>query len=287
MFTVLEITTINVLEKLKKGYHQLYGHQSTQSIAFLLQAAERILATLAQGNAPYHNVEHTVLVAAVGQEILLGKQRLDGYVTPYNWLHYMLALLCHDIGYVQGACLQDVPWERRYWVGGDSLRDGKAERAITLNPGSTDASLAPYHIERSKQYVQEQFGSYSFINVELIQRYIERTRFPVPTDSAYQSTSDYAGLTRAADLIGQLSDPRYLQKMVALFAEFEETGANQRLGYSSADDLCLGYPTFFRQTVYPYLGDAIRYLHATFAGKQIVASLYNNVTAAEKCRRLN
>lgn len=279
MFTVLEITAINVLERLKKGYHQLYGHQSTQSITVLIQAAERILATLAQGNVPYHNVEHTILVAAVGQEILLGKQRFDGYVTPYNGLHYMLALLCHDIGYVQGACLQDVPWERRYWIGGDLT--------ITLSPGSTDASLAPHHIERSKQYVQEQFGSYSSINVELIQRYIERTRFPIPTDSAYQPASDYAGLTRAADLIGQLSDPRYLQKTVALFTEFEEMGANQRLGYNSADDLCLGYPAFFRQMVYPYLGDAIRYLHATFAGKQIVASLYNNVTAAEKCRRLN
>lgn len=287
MFTVLEITTIDLLEKIKATYHQLYGNQSTQSIAFLLEAAEQILATLAQGNAPYHNVEHTVLVTAVGQEILLGKQRLDSCVTPYNWLHYTLALLCHDIGYIQGACFQDVPWERRYWASSDSLRGGKAGRTITLNPGSTDASLAPYHIERSQQYVQEQFSAYSFINVELIQRYIERTRFPVPNEPTYQPTADYAGLIRAADLIGQLSDPHYLQKTVALFAEFEETGANQRLGYHSADDLCLGYPTFFRKMVYPYLSDAIRYLHATFAGKQIVASLYNNVTTAEKRTRLN
>ncbi|MGP1384658.1 MAG: metal-dependent phosphohydrolase [Thainema sp.] len=287
MFTVLEITTIDLLEKIKATYYQLYGNQSTQSIVFLIEAAERILATLAQGNAPYHNVEHTILVTAVGQEILLGKQRLDGQVTPHNWLHYTLALLCHDIGYIQGACLQDVPWESQYWVSSDSLRDGKADHTITLNSGATDASLAPYHIERSKHYVHEQFSTYSFINVELIQRYIEHTRFPVPTHCGHQSTSDYAGLTRAADLIGQLSDPRYLQKTVALFAEFEETGANRRLGYNNADDLWLGYPTFFRKLVYPYLGDAIRYLHATFAGKQVVASLYSNVATAEKWSRLN
>ncbi|MEM6590893.1 MAG: metal-dependent phosphohydrolase [Cyanobacteria bacterium P01_C01_bin.73] len=279
MLTVLEITTIDILENLKVGYYQLFRHQSPQSLGFLLNAAEQILATLAQGNAPYHNSEHTILVAAVGQEILLGKQRREGNVTPYDWLHYMLALLCHDIGYVQGACLKDSLSERRYWI--------ERDRAITLKPGATDASLAPHHIERSKQYAAEQFGAAACIDVALVQSHIERTRFPVPDHPSYQSTADYGGLARAADLIGQLSDPQYLQKTVALFAEFEETGANQRLGYGSSADLCAGYPMFFHQAVYPYLNQAVHCLCATFTGKRILADLYSNVAAAEQYARLN
>lgn len=37
---------------------------------------------------------------------------------------------------------------------------------------------------------------------------------------------NYPGLVQAADLIGQLSDPRYLKKISALFYEFQETGFN-------------------------------------------------------------
>jgi hypothetical protein len=27
--------------------------------------------------------------------------------TPRDWLHFIVSLLCHDIGYVRGVCLSD------------------------------------------------------------------------------------------------------------------------------------------------------------------------------------
>jgi len=115
-----------------------------------------------------------------------------------------------------------------------------------------------------------------------IERNIENTRFPVPeNDEQHGATSDYPGLLRAADLIGQLADINYLRKTSALFAEFRETGAVEKLGYHSPDDLRAAYPAFFWKAVRPFIGDALRYLSVTQEGKQWIANLYAHVFSAE------
>jgi hypothetical protein len=63
------------------------------------------------------------------------------------------------------------------------------------------------------------------------------TRFLVPETSDHQDTKSEAGLVWAADLIEQLADPRYLQKLNNLYHEFDETGAAAQLGYKDAVDL--------------------------------------------------
>ena len=84
-----------------------------------------------------------------------------------------------------------------------------------------------------------------------------------------------------SDLIGQLSDPRYLNKIPALFHEFEETGVNAKLGYKHPGDLRRNYPKFYWSGVYPYLTDALHYLSLTQYGKQIRANLFANVFQVE------
>jgi len=107
--------------------------------------------------------------------------------------------------------------------------------------------LTPYHVTRSKLFVRERFGkvSLSHIDTQEIEANIEHTRFPVPDDEQHIGTADYPGPLRAADLIGQLADIDYLRKTSALFAEFQETGANKKLGYQTPDDLRAAYPAFF------------------------------------------
>ena len=58
---------------------------------------------------------------------------------------------------------------------------------------------------------------------------IEFTRFPVSKNET--EINEEGSLLRAADLIGQLGDPRYLYKANALYYEFEEIGMNRQLGY--------------------------------------------------------
>jgi hypothetical protein len=86
---------------------------------------------------------------------------------------------------------------------------------------------------------------------------------------------------RSADLIGQLSDPRYLKKIGALFYEFEETGVNTALGYAHPGDLRRNYPKFYWTSVYPFVKDAFYYLSLTQQGQEIVAHLYSNVFVVE------
>jgi hypothetical protein len=103
----------------------------------------------------------------------------------------------------------------------------------------------------------------------------------VPNRDDHKETKNFAGLIRASDLIGQLSDPRYLRKIGALFYEFEETGANKVMGFANPGDLRRNYAKFYWHAVYPFIQDALNYLSLTQQGKQIIANLYSNVFVVE------
>jgi hypothetical protein len=193
-------------------------------------------------------------------------------VSAEDWLQVSVSLLCHDIGYVKGVCKGD--------------RDahcvtGVGDATVDLPAGATDAALTPFHVDRGKLFVQERFAGHHLIDVEQVKRCIEPTRFPVPDPDDEQGAGGYPALVRAADLIGQLSDPRYLKKIPALFFEFEETGVNRKLGYLSPADLRRSYPKFYWNSVFPYIKDALEYLSLTQTGQQIKANLYANVFVVE------
>jgi hypothetical protein len=119
------------------------------------------------------------------------------------------------------------------------------------------------------------------LDADRIAAAIELTRFPVPDDEEHSATNDLPGMVRAADLIGQMGDLNYLRKVAALWREFEETGANAKLGYESPADLRKGYAKFFWGVVRPYIEDSLLELQVTQEGKQWIANLYANVFAAE------
>jgi hypothetical protein len=152
---------------------------------------------------------------------------------------------------------------------------------VHLPPGASDASLTPYHVDRARLFIDERFGGHKLIDAEFIKRNIELTRFPVPHEGDHQDTVNFPGLIRASDLIGQLSDPRYLKKISALYYEFEETGFNQLVGYRNPSDLRRNYSKFYWNGVYPYIQNALHYLQLTLQGKQIIANLYANVFVIE------
>jgi len=152
---------------------------------------------------------------------------------------------------------------------------------IELPPGASDAFLTPHHVERGKIFVRTRFAGHDAIDPETIARNIENTRFPVPSDADPRENEDYPGLVRAADLIGQMADPNYPRKLAALFYEFEETGANQRIGYETPEDVRESYPAFYWGLVSPHIQPALRHLRATREGRQWEASLYSHIFAVE------
>lgn len=271
MFSVWNIVIEAFIDELVSHYTNMYGYNE-DDIHLLISNARNSLETIANSDAPYHDVNHTILVTMVGQEILRGKHLLEGSVTPKIWVHVVISLLHHDIGYVRGICCEDR--DGRYII------NEKMDK-ITPPPGATDAYLTPYHVDRGKIYIKERFGDGTNLDLDMIAENIERTRFPVPREQSHQNFTDYPGLVRAADLIGQLADPQYMRKISALFAEFNETGQAERMGYSNAADLRKGYSKFFWKEVDPYLSEGIRFLRRTQEGQQWVANLYANLFAEE------
>ncbi|MBO3461879.1 metal-dependent phosphohydrolase [Aetokthonos hydrillicola Thurmond2011] len=274
MFNATEILIDAFVKQIREGYRRTYGCLKNDYQDIIAWAGNMALENIANSDALYHNVEHSILVTLVGQEVLRGKHIREGGVSSEDWLHCIISLLCHDIGYVKGVCRQDREEESFYATGQDG-------QMISLPPGASDASLTPYHVDRAKLFIEERFGGHKLIDIEVIKTNIELTRFPVPAAEDHQETSSFAGLVRAADLIGQLSDPRYLKKITSLFYEFEETGINKSLGYNTPADLRKNYAKFYWNGVYPYIQDGLRFLSLTQQGKQIIANLYSNVFVVE------
>ncbi len=271
-------TTMVVAEafgrKLADTYRHYFGEEEPRYATMLDSGGRLLVERIASSDALYHNSEHTILVTLVGQDILRGLL-LHRPVQPDEWLHVIFALLCHDIGYVRGVCAADTK---------DSVVIDEDGGRLTLPRGASDALLTPYHVNRGKIFVRERCADLPELDGDRLARAIELTRFPVPDDEDHKETDTEAGLVRAADLIGQLADPRYPQKLNALFYEFKETGTAERLNFESPADLVEGYPRFFWSCVEPYIGDGLHYLEQTSEGKQWIANLYSHVFTAEHGR---
>ena len=250
------------------AYRETFPAHDPGHDQLLEQASRAALETLLNCDCPYHDIHHTMLVTDVGQAILRGRQIARGDVTNQDWLHSIIALLFHDIGYLRGLLKEDNET--------GCVVDVKGTR-IKPPPGVTDAYMTPYHVTRGSLYIQERFANDAILNLAMISEYIEMTRFPVPQDPFYQRLEGLGALVRAADLIGQMADPLYLPKLSRLFAEFKETGEAQRLGFANSGELREGFPEFYFDQVHPYLGEGLVYLGKTQDGQQWIANLHHHV----------
>jgi hypothetical protein len=274
MFNPTSVVAAAFGDHLADLYQQHFSGRKPQYAAYLSGAARLVLERLGNTDALYHNAEHTMMVTLVGQQIMRGRL-FSQALQPEDWLHYTVALLVHDIGYVRGICRGDGDGVVVVNAVGDTISPPRA---------ASDAALAPYHIDRGAIYARERFALSDFIDEDRIVQAIEFTRFPVPDSQQYAATDSEPALVRAADLIGQMGDPFYYRKINGLYHEFVEIGVAEKLGYNSPIDLVERYPEFFWSHVQPYIGTALRYLEQTIEGKQWVAHLYNHVFQVEHRR---
>src|SRR5262244_1311478 len=225
---------------------------SHERLAELIPFAARLaLECIGNSDALYHNVEHTMLVTLAGHDIFKGRALLKPS-TPIDYANFIVACLADDIGYVRGVVKGD---------GDDGYVVDGTGRKISLPRGSSDAALAPYHVERSKLFVLDRIAAVEELDGARIARAIGFTRFPYSSSTDEEEIDEEGSLVRAADLIGQLGDPHYFRKVNALYYEFEEVGLNKQLGYESPADLVDKYPQFYWDNVSPHIQSAVRYLN--------------------------
>jgi hypothetical protein len=276
MKTIDAIAAKSLSKFLTKDFRELFGSGQHDAVGERLGALARsTIECLGRSDALYHSLEHTVLVTLVGRDILRGRMMCER-IEPSDYVHLIVACLLHDIGYVRGV------------LKGDSETEFVADRSgktVTLPRGASDASLAPYHIERSTIFVEERLGKSPSVDAARVVRAIEYTRFPAPVARDGDPADSEPRLVQAADLIGQLGDPLYPRKANALFYEFEEIGANRQFGYTSPADLIEKFPGFYWNSVAMHLGEATTYLNLTARGRQWIANLHHHVMCAENSLR--
>jgi hypothetical protein len=267
MMTLPELAADALEEFLRTFMRHRFGPQTP--LTEIVPAAARLtLECIANSDALYHNVEHTLLVTLAGHDIFRGRA-LQHHVTADDYAHTIIACLTHDIGYVRGLFEEDDT---------EGFVIDAAGHKIHLPRGSSDAVLMPHHVDRSKLYVMQRIEPMP-LDHQRIADAIEGTRFPPHPGQQYGVE---ASIVRAADFIGQLGDPNYLRKANALYYEFEEVGTNRQLGYESPADIVNRYPQFYWDSVAPQIQTEIGYLNKTSSGRQWIANLYGNVFRAER-----
>ena len=271
MDTISAVAAKKLGKFLARDFREIFGSAHNDQAERLGALARITIECIGRSDALYHTYEHTMLVTIVGRDILRGRT-LANRLEPDDYMHLIVACLLHDIGFVRGVLSGDTKTE---------FVVDKSGRTVTLPRGASDASLAPYHVDRSKLFVHERLGKSRTVDAARVAEAIELTRFPPYPISNPEKIKLEPRLVQAADLIGQLGDPLYPKKANALFYELEEMGSNRQLGYASPADLVEKYPGFYWNTVSMHIEEGMKYLGLTASGRQWIANLHNHVFNAE------
>jgi hypothetical protein len=174
-------------------------------------------------NTEYHNLTHTVDAALASARLLDGYNQAHEVLPEHIARNLLKAALLHDSGYIQEV------WD-------------------------TEGSGAKYtsgHVERSVDFLEK---NHRMLNIEsgevgMVARIIRCTGLSALPESL-NFTSDgeaVAGcIMGTADLLGQMSDRAYLEKLLFLYHEFREAGIP---GLETEFDILKKTVAFYAQTV--------------------------------------
>jgi hypothetical protein len=197
----------------------------------LVAGAFDLTQDLYRGNFPgyracaveYHNHEHTLGVFAAAAHLLDGSILAGMAPGPAGCVDTLVAALLHDAGYIQ---------EQNDLEG-------------------TGAKYTREHVERSAAFVRREAAAFQLepARAERIGRIILATDIGRGWDSlGFLDDNERlcAEILAAADLLGQMADRSYLEKLLFLFHEFREAGL---AGYETAFDVLRKTAGFYKMTI--------------------------------------
>jgi len=91
--------------KLIKGFHKSYGYSNAKYLEIIYWVCENFLHLYSTSDCLYHDIHRACCIALIGQDLIHGKHVMEGLVSTEDWLHFIIALICHDIGYVGGSII--------------------------------------------------------------------------------------------------------------------------------------------------------------------------------------
>jgi hypothetical protein len=191
--------TVNIL----KGH---YGSKAAKPIRRCFGLTVKLFNGKLEGyrkcNTNYHDLSHTMDVFLAAARILDGHVLVQGKkISDSGAIHLLMAALLHDVGYIQ-------------------------EKHDTEGTG---AKYTLNHVERSMTFVLKNRGKL-FLDeegAEAVARIIQATDLNLDLRMLlYPFTEERlcGSILGSADLIGQMADRIYLEKLLHLYNEFREAG---------------------------------------------------------------
>jgi hypothetical protein len=272
MFQASDIVIAAFIRRLQDEYLEAFGAGDPGHLDIIADVARSALGRIAQSNALYHTLDHTLIVTQVGLDMLKGRIIRDADVTPRAWLHFVTALLTVSIGFVRDVCPGDQP--------GRCVVE-KRGRTIDLPRGATDGYLWQHAIVRAKLFVRHRFRGHPLLEPDELAAAIDYCRFPPPRDRNHD-TGSWPGLLRAAQFIGIIADPNFLRKLKPLYLELAESGVAATLGFDHPEDLRAGYTSLFWTQIHELTRDGVDLLRYTNGGRQWLANMYAQLLSEER-----
>lgn len=193
-------------------------------------------------NTPYHDLEHTTDTFLAMARLLHGSFAAGKPLGPRSVTLGLVSALLHDVGYIQ-------------------LLDDTA---------GTGAKYTSTHITRSIEFMERYFqdrglspDDASFCRNCLLCTGLGTRMSEIRFASEEESTA--GRMLGSADLLGQMADRKYLEKLLFLYQEFREGGVP---GYENEADLLRKTLDFHRLTTARLdgeLGGVHRHMRAHFA----------------------
>jgi len=170
----------------------------------------------------YHDYVHSVAVFAATSRLLDGCELSGLSIGPERAAETLTAALLHDAGYIREE--------------GDEA--------------GTGAQYTKTHVDRSANFVSREGKAFGLSDeaADRASRMILATDLARPLDSlAFGDEGERRGALAlaAADLLGQMADRVYLEKLLFLYYEFREAGI---AGYDSAFDILKKTAGFYEST---------------------------------------
>jgi hypothetical protein len=195
-------------------------------------------------NLLYHDLSHTMGVLLAMARLIHGATLCKHFFSKSNIHLALAAALLHDVGYIQT----------------------KSDRK------GTGAKHTATHVNRSMEFAQKYLHGHKRPAAEIkkVQDMILCTSLTVSASRMRFKNSECALLSRmlsCADLVGQMADREYLEKLLFLYYEFKEANVGD---YSDEADLLRKTVTFFSmidKRLAQTLSDSGRFMCAHFTAR--------------------
>ena len=229
------------------------------------------LSKMAASNSLFFNVNHTKRAGIVVLQILDGVLHSRGVVEPPLFFNLILAtLICH-VGVVGGILEED---EVKPSQAQEKYYTGKGGYKSFVGP-SSHSVLWPNYLERSLLFVDRNFRSLIYLNIEDVKSAIKFS--DVSSKSSQKEQNNFCHYVRSAHLIAYMTQSQYNQWLVRLYRSLEEADLLDRLGFDDLGNFREKYSEYFWENFYSDLTHAIPLLSATEEGKLLLATLYSRM----------